>query len=110
MQPMLRQVPPNCPRLSMQALFSPSCPARIAALYPPGPPPITTTSKRSLIHLLRCHPGENREPARFEGRGPRYRCFRPADDVRNAILSRPEIFQHLGPPSPRDADASLGRG
>src|SRR6185503_19752961 len=44
MQPMLRHVPPKVPRLSMQALFSPSWPARMAALYPPGPPPMTTTS------------------------------------------------------------------
>src|ERR1043166_5959737 len=44
MQPMLRQVPPKLPRLSTQALVRPSWPARIAALYPPGPPPMTTTS------------------------------------------------------------------
>ncbi len=32
MQPTFRQVPPRVPRISMQAAFSPSCPARIAAL------------------------------------------------------------------------------
>src|ERR1700733_10453379 len=56
MQPTLRQVPPKVPRLSMQALESPNCPARIAALYPPGPPPMTTTSKVSLI-ILHSSPG-----------------------------------------------------
>src|SRR5690242_20108030 len=56
MQPILRQVPPKVPRLSMQALFSPSWPARMAALYPPGPPPMTTTSKLSLIHFSKFPP------------------------------------------------------
>ena len=32
MQPTFRQVPPNVPRISTQATFIPSCPARIAAL------------------------------------------------------------------------------
>src|SRR6476659_3259930 len=49
MQPMFRQVPPNCPRLSTHALFSPSWPARMAALYPPGPPPMMTTSNCSAM-------------------------------------------------------------
>src|ERR1700751_2164810 len=49
MQPMLRQVPPKVPRLSMQAAVKPSCPARMAPLYPPAPPPITTTSNESAI-------------------------------------------------------------
>ena len=38
----------EAPRFSTQAVFSPSCAARIAATYPPGPPPMTTTSKFSL--------------------------------------------------------------
>jgi hypothetical protein len=44
--PTLRQVPPNEPRPSTQVTFMPSCPALIAATYPPGPPPITTRSYR----------------------------------------------------------------
>ena len=51
MQPILVQVPPGAGppsfpfHWSMQATEKPSCAARIAAMYPPGPPPITTTSK-----------------------------------------------------------------
>src|ERR1700751_429433 len=44
MQPQLRQMPPNCSR-STTAVFMPSCAARIAATYPPGPPPSTMVSK-----------------------------------------------------------------
>ena len=44
MQPILRQVPPRLARLSTQAVFIPSCAARMAATYPPGPLPMTMTS------------------------------------------------------------------
>src|SRR5438477_3123367 len=44
MQPQLRQMPPKCSR-STTAVFMPSCAARIAATYPPGPPPTTMMSK-----------------------------------------------------------------
>ncbi|KAI9910016.1 hypothetical protein PsorP6_010428 [Peronosclerospora sorghi] len=44
MQPTLRHVPPNFPRDSIHAVWSPSCAALMAATYPPGPPPMTTTS------------------------------------------------------------------
>ena len=37
MQPTRRQVPPSSGSLSMQTTFAPSCAARIAAVYPPGP-------------------------------------------------------------------------
>ena len=37
-------MPPRVPRISTQAVFKPSCPALMAATYPPGPPPTTTTS------------------------------------------------------------------
>ena len=47
MQPMLRQTPPRW-RSSTHATFIPSCAARIAATYPPGPLPTTIRSKRSL--------------------------------------------------------------
>src|ERR1700730_4367443 len=44
MQPQLRQIPPRCSR-STSATFILSCAARIAATYPPGPPPTTMRSK-----------------------------------------------------------------
>src|SRR5262245_29276646 len=44
MQPQLRQMPPRCSR-STTAVFMPSCAARIAATYPPGPLPRTIRSK-----------------------------------------------------------------
>src|SRR5436309_12348576 len=43
MQPRLRQVPPRR-SFSMRVTCAPSWAARIAATYPPGPPPITATS------------------------------------------------------------------
>jgi hypothetical protein len=47
MHPTLRQTPPQY-FSSMTAAFSPSCEARIAATYPPGPAPSTTTSKSAM--------------------------------------------------------------
>ncbi len=44
---MLRQVPPSVARFSTQATFMPSCAARMAQTYPPGPEPMTMTSKES---------------------------------------------------------------
>src|SRR5262245_63381004 len=44
MQPMRRQVPPRSCSFSTQATFRPSCAARIAATYPPGPAPMMTRS------------------------------------------------------------------
>src|SRR5438477_11498329 len=44
MQPTRRQVPPSSASCSMQTALAPSCAARIAAVYPPGPPPRTATS------------------------------------------------------------------
>ena len=41
MHPIFRQVPPNVPLDSMQAVLNPSCASLIAHTYPPGPPPIT---------------------------------------------------------------------
>ena len=43
MQPTLRQTPPQY-FFSMIAVYSPSWAARMAATYPPGPAPSTTTS------------------------------------------------------------------
>ena len=48
MHPTLRHVPPSDPRISTHAVFRPSCPALMAATYPPGPPPITTRSYCSI--------------------------------------------------------------
>src|SRR3954469_6535217 len=44
MQPMRRHVPPSCDSFSTHATLSLSCAARMAAVYPPGPAPITTRS------------------------------------------------------------------
>src|SRR5262245_94499 len=44
MQPMRRQVPPRSGSFSTQVTFRPSCAARMAATYPPGPEPIMTRS------------------------------------------------------------------
>src|SRR5262249_21786393 len=52
MQPTLRQVPPRISYFSTQATFMPSCAARIAAVYPPGPDPMTTRSKVPLMGRL----------------------------------------------------------
>src|SRR5436305_10339009 len=50
MHPTFRQVPPRC-SFSISATEAPSWAARIAATYPPGPPPITTMSKLSGMGL-----------------------------------------------------------
>ena len=44
MHPTRRHVPPSSGSFSMQTTFAPSCAARMAAVYPPGPPPSTATS------------------------------------------------------------------
>src|SRR5690606_25832803 len=55
MQPTFKQVPPSAPspagffQRSTHATLKPSCAARIAAMYPAGPEPMTTASKRSDI-------------------------------------------------------------
>src|SRR5689334_3120092 len=57
MQPTLVQVPPGAglpsavDHSSTQAVCRPSCAARMAAMYPPGPPPMTTTSNVFAIFL-----------------------------------------------------------
>src|SRR6266581_3524609 len=48
MQPTLRQVPPSSLHYSTRAVFNPSWPARIAAMYPPGPEPMIRTSNFSI--------------------------------------------------------------
>jgi hypothetical protein len=52
MQPTRRHVPPSSGSCSMQTVFAPSCAARIAAVYPPGPPPRTATSHSIDRQLL----------------------------------------------------------
>src|SRR5262245_23217607 len=44
MHPMRRHVPPRSCSFSTQATFRPSCAARMAATYPPGPAPVMTRS------------------------------------------------------------------
>src|SRR5215470_424772 len=53
MQPTLRQVPPSSLSFSTRAVFNPSWPERIAAMYPPGPEPMITTSNFSICVF--CH-------------------------------------------------------
>src|ERR1039458_110324 len=48
MQPRFRQVPPRVGRFSISATLSPSCAARNAHTYPPGPAPMTATSYVSM--------------------------------------------------------------
>ncbi len=52
MHPTRRQVPPSSSSFSMQATLAPSCAARIAAEYPPGPPPRTATSTSIASSVL----------------------------------------------------------
>src|SRR5690606_16606097 len=49
MQPTLRQTPPRNSR-SITQVLNPSWDARMAATYPPGPAPITQTSKFCFIY------------------------------------------------------------
>src|SRR5438067_1048880 len=49
MQPRCRHVPPSFASRSTTATFNPRAPARAAAMYPPGPEPITTTSYSSPV-------------------------------------------------------------
>src|SRR5580765_4984194 len=52
MQPTRRHVPPSSGSFSTQTTFAPSCAARIAAVYPPGPPPRTATSQSIALPLV----------------------------------------------------------
>src|SRR3954471_24910458 len=61
-QPQFRQMPPRCSR-STTAVFMPSCAARIAATYPPGPPPRTTRSNACSAMGLSFRQGDERVAA-----------------------------------------------
>src|SRR4029079_15667676 len=52
MQPTRRQVPPSSLSRSTHTTRAPSCAARIAAVYPPGPPPRTATSHSIRLSSL----------------------------------------------------------
>ncbi len=54
MQPTRRHVPPRAGSCSMQTTLPPSCAARIAAVYPAGPPPRTATSHSTLHPFVGC--------------------------------------------------------
>src|SRR5687767_5412452 len=54
MQPRCRQVPPSALSFSTTAVFNPRAPARAAAMYPPGPEPMTTTSYASAGNPCVC--------------------------------------------------------
>ena len=45
-------IPPSCPIASINKVLAPSLAAEIAAVHPPGPPPITITSHRSSTAIL----------------------------------------------------------
>src|SRR5215467_1452866 len=51
-QPQFKQIPPRL-SFSMIAVLKPNCDARIAATYPPGPLPRTTTSYAISIYDFR---------------------------------------------------------
>src|SRR4051812_30892074 len=52
MHPTRRHVPPSSGSFSMHATVAPSWAARIAAAYPPGPPPRTATSTSTRLMLV----------------------------------------------------------
>src|SRR3954447_2988891 len=52
MHPTRRHVPPSSGSFSMHATVAPSWAARIAAVYPPGPPPRTATSTSTRLMLV----------------------------------------------------------
>src|SRR2546427_2558857 len=96
MQPTLVHAPPSAglpsaPRhSSTQAVFSPSCAARIAATYPPGPPPITTTS--NVWAMIRLHPSLKHAtghcpPYSFDSRKTRTQRIEPLERGRIAFES-----------------------
>ena len=55
MQPTRRQVPPSAGSRSMHTILPPSCAARIAAVYPAGPPPRTATSHSIPLPSVGAH-------------------------------------------------------
>src|SRR3974377_210442 len=57
MQPTFRHVPPNVARLSTTAVLRPSCAARMAHTYPPGPVPMTIKCEVIAISLEQGDPG-----------------------------------------------------
>ena len=63
MQPTRRHVPPSRSSFSTQTVVAPSCAARIAAVYPPGPPPRTATS-HSMLWPFPSVRVPNRDPIR----------------------------------------------
>src|SRR3954465_1419332 len=75
MQPQFRQMPPARSR-SLQATLKPSCEARMAATYPPGPAPTTTRSYLSAISE-----GQGDGPFQDrDDRGEQLRAQRAVDD------------------------------
>ncbi len=83
MQPTLRQTPPQY-FFSTTATFFPSWEARIAATYPPGPAPSTTTSKSAMFVSLS---GAARRPDPASGR-TRHGPFSGATALRPPTVPR----------------------
>src|SRR3954468_974788 len=104
MQPTRRQVPPSSGSFSMQATLAPSCAARIAAVYPPGPPPSTAMSTSiSLPRWLSgdandAHSGRRRQAERL-GR-PRQRDLRLRERERPHPLAAEPVRRQAGVRTP----------
>src|SRR5215207_9053324 len=96
MHPQLRQMPPRCSR-STTAVLNPSCAARIAVTYPPGPAPMTMMSYWSAMFLSLVIPGgpgldpgstRDLHPKMALHFGLRSRAFRCASDGMTALLNQ----------------------
>src|SRR5258705_3229961 len=71
MQPQLRQTPPRVGASSTTGAESPSCAARMAAMYPPGPEPITNTSNDFIRPLVLPRPVSSDLAGSLSGRSGR---------------------------------------
>src|SRR5262245_7972519 len=111
MQPTLRQVPPRASspfgffQPSMQAVFSPSCAARTAAMYPPGPAPMTTTSNvcAMIFPLPDPDSGDVDAEPRTEAGGERMHVLQEHGGVLHQP-QEPERGRHRDPHRERDGE------
>src|SRR4051794_28450645 len=88
MQPTFRQTPPQN-RSSTTATLLPSCAARMAATYPPGPAPRTTTSNRCGIGEPSILGVSKRRECRVAQEGRRIgQEFRALLTVQNPVIER----------------------
>src|SRR3954470_24605206 len=92
--PTRRHVPPSSGSCSMHTALAPSCAARMAAVYPPGPPPRTATSTSTLLGAAcRRRSQDGRalpvRPSEMTGRRDRSHSHRPRLDQPASSPSRP---------------------